>query len=217
MIPANPAGLRVDEALSLERHDVNLAKGTLTIGRAKTEAGIRVVDMTPAPRDELAAHLDRSKWKKPTDLVFPTAAGRKDNRQNIRQCLFIKAIERANVKLAELGIEPLGDVRPHGLRRSYASLRAACGDDPVYIAGQIGHEDVRFTLNVYAPAVKRRERMTKAERGEYDRAIEWAQWHELAQTTLKRSACLSQKKSQATRKPRASRASVGWAVLGSNQ
>jgi hypothetical protein len=49
-------------------------------------------------------------------------------------------------------------------RRTFASLRAVCGDDPVYIARQIGHEDVR------------RERMTEAERTEYDHAIEWASW-----------------------------------------
>ena len=88
----------------------------------------------------------------------------------------MKAIERANVKLAEKKIEPLGDVRPHGLRRTYASLRTACGDDPVFVSRQIGHEDVTFTLNVYAQSVKRRERMTKAEQAEYDRAIEWASW-----------------------------------------
>lgn len=114
--------------------------------------------------------------KKPTDLVFPTSSGRKDSRQNIRRRLFVKAIDRANMQLAALGIDSLGDVRPHGLRRTYASLRTACGDDPVFVSGQIGHEDVRFTLNVYAQSVKRRERMTEAERKEYDRAIEWASW-----------------------------------------
>ena len=170
------AGLRIDEALSLERRHVNLAKGTLTVTRSKTEAGVRVVDIPPALRDELATYLDRSRFKKPTDLVFPTRTGRKDNRQNIRQRLFMKAIERANVRLAEMKIEQLGDVRPHGLRRTYASLRTACGDDPVFVSRQIGHEDVRFTLNVYAQSVKRRERMTKAEQTEYDRAVEWSQW-----------------------------------------
>jgi integrase len=76
----------------------------------------------------------------------------------------MKEIERANVQLATLGIDPLGDLRPHGLRRTYASLRTACGDDPVFVSRQIGHEDVRFTLKVYAQSVKRRERMTEAER-----------------------------------------------------
>jgi integrase len=170
------AGLRIDEALSLQRQHVNVAKGTLAVVASKTDAGVRTVDLPPALRDELATYLDGSRFKKPTDLVFPTSSGKKDNRQNIRQRLFMKAIERANVKLAEKRIEPLGDVRPHGLRRTYASLRTACGDDPVYVSRQIGHEDVRFTLNVYAQSVQRRERMTAAEQEEYDRAVEWASW-----------------------------------------
>jgi integrase len=153
----------VDDDGVLERRHVNTAKGTLTVERSKTDAGVRVVDLTPAVRDELATYL-AGKDGKPTDLVFPTATGRKDNRQNIRRRLFMPAIVRANVRLAELGIEQLGDVRPHGLRRTYASRRTACGDDPVYVSKQIGHEDVSFTLNVYANSVKRRERMTEAGR-----------------------------------------------------
>jgi len=173
------AGLRIDEALSLQRRNVNTAKGTLTVARSKTDAGVRIVDLPPALRDELANYLDRSKFKKPTDLVFPTARGTKDNRQNVRERLFMKAIERANVRLAEQKLDLLGDVRPHGLRRTYASLRTACGDDPVFVSRQIGHEDVRFTLNVYAQSVKRRDRMTEAEQTEYDRAVEWAQWAQI--------------------------------------
>jgi hypothetical protein len=60
----------------------------------------------------------------------------------------------------------------------------ACGDDPVFVSRQIGHEDVRFTLNVYAQSVKRRERMTNAEGLEYDRAAEWAQWAQLGTNGL---------------------------------
>jgi integrase len=63
-----------------------------------------------------------------------------------------KAIERANVKLATKKIVPRGDVRPHRLRRTYASLRTAWGDDPVFVSRQIGHEDFRFTLSVYKKA-----------------------------------------------------------------
>jgi hypothetical protein len=36
---------------------------------------------------------------------------------------------------------------------------------------------------VYAQAVKRRERMTDAERTEYDRAVEWAQWAQMGTKT----------------------------------
>jgi len=169
-------GLRIDEALSLERRHVNLAKGTVSIEQAKTDAGVRIVEITPALRDELAAHLDQSPFKQPTDLVFPTSSGRKDSANNVRHRLFVTAIERANKRLDKLGIERLGNVRPHGLRRTYASLRTVCGDDPVFVSRQLGHTDVRFTLNVYAQSVKRRERMTEAEQSEYDRAVEWASW-----------------------------------------
>ena len=125
---------------------MNLARGTLTVERSKTDAGVRVVDLTPALRDELALWLDRSRFKEPTDLVFPTLKGEKDCRQNVRRRLLLRAIEKANVRLAEDGIEPIGNVGPHGLRRTFASLRVAAGDDPVYVSSQIGHEDPTFTL-----------------------------------------------------------------------
>ena len=60
-------GLRIDEALSVQRTHVNTAKGTLRVEQSKTEAAVRVVDLTPALRDELANYLDRSKFTKPTD------------------------------------------------------------------------------------------------------------------------------------------------------
>jgi hypothetical protein len=36
------------------------------------------------------------------------------------------------VKLAEDEIETIGEVCPHGLRRTFASHRCAVGDDPAY-------------------------------------------------------------------------------------
>ena len=77
---------------------------------------------------------------------------------------------------SEPGIEPIGKVAPHGLRRTFAALRCVAGDDPAYMAAQIGHEDAAFTLRVYTHAVKRRERLSGAELHEFNRALEWAQW-----------------------------------------
>ena len=71
--------------------------------------------------------------------------------------------------------EPISErVSPHGLRRTYASLRACLRDDPVYIAKQLGHEDAAFSLTIYSQAVKRRERLTGNYLAEFDKAIEWA-------------------------------------------
>jgi hypothetical protein len=66
-------------------------------------------------------------------------------------------------------------VSPHSLRRTYASLRAALRDDPVYIAEQGGWSDPRFALSVYAKAAKRRERLSGAYREAFDRALHWAE------------------------------------------
>jgi integrase len=85
-------------------------------------------------------------------------------------------IKRANEMLAKLGIEPISEqVSPHSLRRTYASLRAALRDDPIYIAEQIGHEDPGFTFRVYQKAAKRRERLSGSYRETFDRALQWAE------------------------------------------
>jgi len=77
-------------------------------------------------------------------------------------------------RLVESDIEPIGKVSPHSLRRTYASLRAALRDDPVYIAEQLGHRDARFTFRVYQRAAKRRARLTGVHLAAFDRALEWA-------------------------------------------
>jgi integrase len=68
----------------------------------------------------------------------------------------------------------------HGLRRTYASLRCAAGDDVAYTSAQIGHEDPRFTLRCYAQATKRRERLSGPHLQAYDRALEWARMGTIA-------------------------------------
>ena len=64
---------------------------------------------------------------------------------------------------------------PYSLRRTYASLRFALGDDPVYVAEQMGHADAgRLAANLYAKAVKRRAKLSGAYLAEFDRALAWA-------------------------------------------
>jgi integrase len=65
-------------------------------------------------------------------------------------------------------------VTPHSLRRTYASLRAAAGDNPIYIVEQLGHTDPAFTFRVYQRAAKRRDRLTGEYARAFDAALEWA-------------------------------------------
>ena len=168
------AGLRIGEALALRWLHVDLATGTLHVVDAKTAAGIRSVDLTPALREALVLWRAESRFTEPDHYVLSTSSGRKHNPSNLRRDVLRPAIETANTNLAKDGIAPIGPVTFHSLRRTYASLRCAVGDDIRYSSSQIGHTDVRFTLTVYAQATKRRERLSGPHLKAYDRALEWA-------------------------------------------
>jgi integrase len=166
-------GLRIGEALDLRWQHVDLGTGTFHIVDAKTPKGIREVHLTPALREELTlarAGLDPQS----SAYVIATSTGRRHNPSNLRRDVLAPALAEANDRLAEVGIAPIDKATFHSLRRTYASLRCACGDDIRYAADQLGHEDPRFTLKVYAQATKRRDRLAPPHRNAYDRALEWA-------------------------------------------
>lgn len=181
------AGLRVSEAVALDWRDVNLATGTIRVGKAKTDAGsYREVDIPAGLVDELAEWKMQgapplAEWKAqhpgeggPVFLSSHAGRIRRQSAANVARRLKT-AIRHANRRLEELGIETLSErVTPHSLRRTYASLRAASGDDPVYIAEQLGHTDPRFTLTVYTKAVKRRVKLSGAYLAEFEKALAWA-------------------------------------------
>jgi integrase len=181
------AGLRVSEAVALDWTDVNLATGTLRVGKAKTDAGsYREVDLPGGLVEELSEWRARSRddladWQaqhgeRAEPLFLSRHAGRvrRQSAANVARRLKT-AIKRANGRLEALGIEPLSDrVTPHSLRRTFASMRAAAGEDPVYIAEQLGHTDPRFTLTVYTKAVKRKAKLHGAYLAGYERALAWA-------------------------------------------
>jgi integrase len=107
--------------------------------------------------------------------VICTSTGRKANPSNLRRDVLAPTVAAANGTLEEIGFAPLGAITFHSLRRTYASLRCACGDDLRYTADQLGHTDPTFTLRVYAQATKRRDRLSEPHRKAYDWALEWAQ------------------------------------------
>lgn len=167
-------GLRIGEALALRWGDVDLGSGTLYVRKSKTAAGVREVHLTPAVREELVLwRSDARHWV--ADLVLCTSTGPRFWPSNLRRDVLFPAIGRANARLEQLGIAPIGRLTFHSLRRTYASLRCVCGDDPRYTADQLGHTDPKFTFRVYAQASKRRERLAPAQRQAFDEAIEWAQ------------------------------------------
>jgi integrase len=125
-------------------------------------------------RETLAIWRADARHTGPDDYVIHTSTGRRSYPSNLRRDVLRPAVAKANAVLEKIGITPIGPITFHSLRRTYASLRCACGDDVRYTADQIGHEDPRFTLRVYTQATKRRDRLAKPQREAFDRAIEWA-------------------------------------------
>jgi len=166
------AGLRNGEVCALDWSDLDLSSGTLTVGESKTEAGVRQVDLPEALRRELAEHQLRA--RRTDGAIFPNRNGQRQSVSNVERRMKT-AIRRANQRLDGFGIRPIDEaVTPHSLRRLYASLRFALGDDPVYVAAQLGHTEPGFSMKVYASAVRRRERLIGAALREFDAALDWA-------------------------------------------
>ena len=88
-------GLRASELTGLRWRDADLASGWLHVGKSKTEAGVRRVDLAPHLLDELKA------WK--ATSLFPTRAGTRRDRNTLRTRILHPAIERANQELREMG------------------------------------------------------------------------------------------------------------------
>jgi integrase len=169
------AGLRVGEAIALDWRDVNLATGTLVVRSAKTKAGTgREVDL---PGGLIEALSEWRACRRDCDPDDPVLITRTKSRQTVTNIDHrIKGtIRAANLLLAKASIEPISErVTPHSLRRTYASIRAAAGDNPVYIAEQLGHEDPGFTFRIYQRATKRRDRLSGSYLDAYDLALDWA-------------------------------------------
>lgn len=155
------AGPRISEATHAPRAQLDLHGGRLRVGEAKTEAGLRDLELTAFLLDELRAHLAavhmRLRDAHGAALpVFPTRTGERLNASNVRNRLLRETAKRVNKKREKDGRMLLPDkVTPHTLRRTFASLALAGGRDPRWVMGQLGHTDARLTLNVYAQVMQR--------------------------------------------------------------
>ena len=147
------AGLRIGEALDLRWRDVNLVERKLWVAEAKTDAGVREVDLTPVLQKLLTEYRGRSRYDGPEDRVFPTKKGKRDNPSNVRNRFLDSAVKRANQRLRKEGLQEIRDITPHSLRRTFISLLLAAGADVPYVMAQAGHTDPRMTLGIYAQVI----------------------------------------------------------------
>ena len=150
------AGPRAEELCNLLWRDIDLANGRILIGRSKTQAGLREIDLLPVLRDILAAHKASAYRSGPDDLVFPTATGGRRDRHNLRSRTLGLSIKRADELLAQRGQPSLPrGLTTHKLRHTFASILVACGEDPASVMAQLGHAHPAFTLRVYTHLMRR--------------------------------------------------------------
>jgi integrase len=148
------AGPRATEASELLVRHLDLARARLDVGRSKTDAGMRSIDLLPVLHDVLCDHRAAHRGSL-DDPLFPTATGGHRDKDNVRKRVLEPVIARADEVLAARGQHPLpAGVTPHKLRHTFSSVLVALGRDPAYVMQQLGHTDAKFTLAVYAHAMR---------------------------------------------------------------
>ena len=153
-------GPRASAGGALIFRDLDLANGRFQIGRDKTDAGMREIDMLPLLREILIEHkaamIEAGHPTGPNDPVLLTARGRARDRHNLRKDVVAPVVRHAEELLAARGGQPLPvGITPHKLRHTFASILVAIGKDPTYVMNQLGHSDPAFTLRVYAHMMRR--------------------------------------------------------------
>jgi integrase len=157
-------GLRVSELCALNRPDIDLSGAKIRVRDAKTEAGVRVVDIRPRLVEELTAYFERQLSRAMDAPAFPTPKGTRRDRNNISRRVIGPVIEPANASRVQRDQPPiLIAVTPHTFRRTYITFMLAAGFDLPYVQDQVGHTDPITTIGIYARVIRRADRDLRAE------------------------------------------------------
>lgn len=169
------AGLRVSEVCDLKIGAVRLHDpegAQLRILDSKTEAGVRVVLVSPDLAEIIVEHIDRLRRAGlptgPDDYLTPNTRGGRISRQRIGK-IVSEAASLASERLRDKGLAPLPKTSPHTLRRTYISIALLANKfDVKWVMDQVGHSDSTMTMDVYAQLQQRADRQHGAN---FDRLI----------------------------------------------
>ena len=155
------SGTRNTELCRLRWQDLDFSHGKIRVQAAKTNRGVREIDITPWLREELLAYKASLGDVHPVAPVFPTRDGTFRDKNNLNRRV-IAPIQRAAGKLREeqrLAPLPTG-LSAHVFRRTYATLMIEAGAPPRYVQRQLGHGSARLTLEVYTRVSDSQDRAT---------------------------------------------------------
>src|SRR5579884_481473 len=158
------AGLRNTELCELTLGDLDFAHGIIHVRDAKTEAGVRRVNMSPWLRDELLAYRATRPGASSDEPAFPTRSGSRRDKDNVNRRVIVPAVRLANERRATGQHPPLpNSVTPHTFRRTFITLMLEAGAPVPYVQAQVGHDDPTTTLQIYAQVLRRRDRRRHGE------------------------------------------------------
>jgi integrase len=172
------AGLRRTELCDLKigRVRVHGRDGArLRIVDAKTEAGERIVELTPDLAEVIVEHIDRLRRAgmptRPDDYLVPNTRGGRISPKRVGE-IVAGAAKLASERLTEKGLPPLPNTTPHTLRRTYISIALLANNfDVKWVMAQVGHADSSMTMDVYAQLEQRVDRRHGAS---FDRLVQKA-------------------------------------------
>jgi len=145
-------GMRQGELLGLRWKDVDLEKGHLNISQTlshdgKTKSSLRKILLPVSTVAKLNKHravvlkekLSQGEENQGNDLVMCTPSGTPINTANVRRSL------NALIKKAAVP-----KIRFHDLRHTHATLLLAKGVNVKVISEQLGHSNIKITLDTYS-------------------------------------------------------------------
>jgi integrase len=159
------SGVRVSELCDLRighlrLHDPEGAR--FRIPDAKTDTGIREVQMSPDLVRAVVEHIDRlARIGAPTGpdaYLVQNLRGGRMARQRAAE-IVSEAASAAREKLLAQGRPPIPHITPHSLRRTYISIALIANNfDVKWVMSQVGHADSKMTMDVYAQLEQRAKR-----------------------------------------------------------
>lgn len=137
-------GLRIDEALRLNRCDAPASDTMMITGKGEKQ---RIVPVLPIVRSAIAEYIDACPHTQlPGDPLFLTK-GNKNHPSGVR--LYARAVQRKMVELRK-PLKLPKTATPHALRHSFATHLLEAGGDLRTIQELLGHESLKTTQHYSA-------------------------------------------------------------------
>lgn len=139
-------GLRTSELIGLKWKDVD--EDSVRIRRAvvvnrekvtKTYSGRRTVKLTPMAKAAITAQKAHSRLAGDWVFLNPRTGERWINDGQIRDRAWTPALKKAKVRYRY----------PYQTRHTFASIMLSAGENPMWVANQIGHKDWSRTVKIY--------------------------------------------------------------------